>query len=335
MTYKIQHNINFTQWSLFLDSNPQFNIFQTPEMYQVYNRTKNYEPIFLSVVNDAEEILGILLAVIQKEHSGLLGDFSARSIIWGGPLIKDNNPEVLDYLLKEYNKIIKRKAIYSQFRNLWNWTDDEKLIFQKNGFQYEAHLDILIDLKKSEDELWSNLKSQARNKIRKATKEGLTFARLSTKEEVKIVYDILEKVYNNAKLPIPALSLFLNAFDVLFESSMIAFFAAKYQNVVIGARIEFIFKGKVYDWYAGSNFEYYKYNPNDYLPWKILQWAKDNGYNTFDFGGAGKPNEKYGVRDYKLKFGGELVEFGRFEKVHKPLLMKLGQLGMSIYKLLK
>ena len=36
------------------------------------------------------------------------------------------------------------------------------------------------------------------------------------------------------------------------------------------------------------------------------------------FGGAGKPDKPYGVRDYKLKFGGQLVNWGRFEKVHKP-----------------
>jgi len=27
--------------------------------------------------------------------------------------------------------------------------------------------------------------------------------------------------------------------------------------------------------------------------------------------GAGKPSEKYGVRDFKAKFGGNLVNFGR------------------------
>ena len=332
---RISYDINNERINGFLTSLTKSNIFQTPEMFWVYKNTRNYEPVFLSVNNDDKEILGILLAVIQKEHSGLLGSFSARSIIWGGPLVKDDNPEILDFLLKEYNKRIKKKAIYTQFRNLWNWSESEKQIFEMNGFHYDAHLDILIDLKKPEDELWSNLKSQARNKIRKATKEGLTFNKLSNKEEVKEVYDILEKVYRKAKLPIPDLSLFSNAYDVLKEHSMIDFFVANFQGKIIGARIVFFYKNKIYDWFAGSDSKYYKYNPNDYLPWKILQWAKENGYNTFDFGGAGKPNEPYGVRDYKMKFGGELVEFGRFEKVHKPILMKLGQFGMVIYKILK
>ena len=47
-----------------------------------------------------DEILGTLLAVIQKEYSGVLGNFTARSIIQGGPLIKDDDPDVLDFILK-------------------------------------------------------------------------------------------------------------------------------------------------------------------------------------------------------------------------------------------
>ena len=66
-----------------------------------------------------------------------------------------------------------------------------------------------------------------------------------------------------------------------------------------------------------------------------MEWGSNNGYKIFDFGGAGKPNLAYGVRDHKLKFGGELVEFGRFEKVHNKFLMKVGELGLKLYKFIK
>ena len=35
-----------------------------------------------------------------------------------------------------------------------------------------------------------------------------------------------------------------------------------------------------------------------------------------DFGGAGKPDEPYGVRTFKAKYGGELVNYGRYVCVH-------------------
>ena len=46
----------------------------------------------------------------------------------------------------------------------------------------------------------------------------------------------------------------------------------------------------------------------------------------------GKPNQHYGVRDYKLKFGGKLVNFGRYEIVHKKHLFKIGKIGYYLFK---
>jgi len=332
---KITSNLNPSQWSSFVYNHPNGNVFQTPEMNEVYKKTKNYEPISFAVIDDNDEILGILLAVIQKEHSGFLGKFSTRSIIMGGPLIKDNNTEVLDFILTEYNKRIKGKAIYTQFRNQWQWNETEKEIFKKHGFEYESHLDIFVDLNKSEDELWKNLKSQARNKIRKAEKMGVDFKEIKSEDEISECYQILEEVYHQAKLPIPDFSLFKNANKALSDKEMIRFFVAVKDEKIIGTRIVFTFNNLLYDWYAGSKRNYYKYNPNDFLPWKIIEWGIENGYKTFDFGGAGKPNVPYGVRDHKMKFGGDLLEFGRFEKVHKPFLMLMGKTGLKFWQKLK
>ncbi len=47
--YKITRELNKCQWSSFVYEHPNGNVFQTPEMYEVYENTKNYEPIFLAV----------------------------------------------------------------------------------------------------------------------------------------------------------------------------------------------------------------------------------------------------------------------------------------------
>ena len=45
---------------------------------------------------------------------------------------------------------------------------------------------------------------------------------------------------------------------------------------------------------------------------------------TFDFMGGGSPSEGYGVREFKSRFGGEEVEWGRWLKVRKKLIYYLG-----------
>jgi lipid II:glycine glycyltransferase (peptidoglycan interpeptide bridge formation enzyme) len=71
------------------------------------------------------------------------------------------------------------------------------------------------------------------------------------------------------------------------------------------------------------------------LIWHILEWGAGHGYRLYDFGGAGKPGEAYGVRDFKAKFGGELVCYGRNVCEHAPQLLKFSKLGYSLYRKLK
>jgi lipid II:glycine glycyltransferase (peptidoglycan interpeptide bridge formation enzyme) len=210
---KITSILNPAQWSSFVYDHPNGNIFQTPEMYEVYKNTKNYKPISLFIIDDNDEILGILLAVIQKEYSGVLGNFTARSIIFGGPLIKNNDANILDFILQEYNKTIRKKAIYSQFRNMWDW-GDLKDIFIKNGFEYEDHLDIIVDLNKNEEELWKELNTKRRNEIRRAKKENSLFSIKNTLTDLNECYKILKSVYNRAKLPLPSFDFFVNIFKI-------------------------------------------------------------------------------------------------------------------------
>jgi serine/alanine adding enzyme len=50
---------------------------------------------------------------------------------------------------------------------------------------------------------------------------------------------------------------------------------------------------------------------------------------------AGKPEEEYGVRDFKAKFGGYLVNFGRNIHVHKPTWLGISKFGYQIYQGIK
>jgi lipid II:glycine glycyltransferase (peptidoglycan interpeptide bridge formation enzyme) len=77
---------------------------------------------------------------------------------------------------------------------------------------------------------------------------------------------------------------------------------------------------------------YSSYNPNELIMWHILRWGAENNYRLYDFGGAGKPDEDYGVRDFKAKFGGDLVNYGRNKYIASPSLYKFTEFG---YKMLR
>ena len=63
-TFKITNSVKKDIWSEFVYNHPKGNIFQTPEMYGVYERTKNYEPIFLAVVDESDNIKAMNLSML-------------------------------------------------------------------------------------------------------------------------------------------------------------------------------------------------------------------------------------------------------------------------------
>jgi len=322
------------EWTDFVFNHPFGNIFQTPEIYEVYKNTKYYEPIAVFAY-DNKGIVGVLLGVIQKEYKGFIGYLTSRCIVFGGPLVRDNESKIIDLLLINFNKIVKNKAIYSQFRNLFNLAD-HKATFKKNGFYYSSHLNIHIDLNQDLEIYWKSLKSKLRQNIRKAEKNEIKFDHINTLEELYTGYKILLEVYKQAKLPVPDFSLFSNTFNSLRNKGYAAFFKAHKNGYIVGVRFVLIYKNLVYDWYAGSRKEFYKSNPNDFLPYKVIEWGiKNPDYNTFDFGGAGKPNVKYGVREHKLKFSRKLFQPGRFEKIYNPVLYNFAKTGFKIWKKVK
>lgn len=329
-----QTGIDRNKWSDFVWTHPKGNIFQTPEIFDVYEKTSLHEPVLLSASDNEGNILGILLAVIIREYAGELGSLTARSVVIGGPLAQGDDGMILRSILQAYEKLARKKAVYSQYRNLWD-TGDVSTIFREVGCSYEPHLNILVDLGKPEETLWREVHSKRRNEIRRASKEGTTVRELTTDAEVAKAYPILHEVYQEARLPLADISLFRQAFRVLGAKGMVRFFGAFNDGELIGVMCVLSYRDVLYDWYAGSFIRSRSKYPNDLLPWEVFKWGKLNGYKTFDFGGAGRLDEEYGVRDYKKKFGGDFVSYGRYMRIHRPFLYRVGRAGFALYKLTK
>ena len=335
--YKIITDVNSIekkQWKDFVYEHPDGNIFQTPEFYELHLHQTKYEPVALFVI-EQNKIVGLIVATIQKENTGLPGIMSSRAIIWGGPLISQGKENSVGLLLSAYNKSVKSKVLFSQVRNLFN-TDKLKKYFIESGFSFKEHLNFLIDLKPDESGLWEKVNSKRRNEIRRAEKEGVIVKELESEKDISDSYDIIRRVYFRVKLPLPELDYFRKINEIFKEKNEgLKYIGAFYENKLIGVMFVLCFKDRIYDWYAGSYKEFYNKYPNDILPWKIFLWSKENNFSIFDFGGAGSPDVEYSVRDYKKKFGGATVNFGRYQLNHKPILMIFAFIGFKLWRFIK
>lgn len=331
---KVIENVDRDNWREFIYNHPHGNIYQTPEMVEVYKRTKNYEPISLAVVDEkTDEILAILLGVVIREMRGILGSFSARSIIEGGPLFVEGEKglNAVSLLMEKYNKIAKRYALYSEIRNIYD-TSHFNSLFEKFGYNFEDHLNFLINLNKPEEEIWKQINRSMRKNIKRAQRNGVIIEEMEDKYYIEIFYDFLKDVYLDAKVPLMDISLFKAIYDILVPKGMAKFHLAKHNGEYIGGRSTLLYKKIVYAHRVGMPRKYKNLYTNALLNYYVMIWGSESGYHTFDFGGAGKPDKKYGVREFKRQFGGNLVNFGRYKKIHSPVKMKIAEEGFEVYR---
>jgi len=320
-------------WDSFVEKHPNGNFFQTRHFFFLHQSRFNCMPFGYAVL-EGEKILGLMIGVIYQNYFKPLNYFTKRAVVTGGPLIKDNDSQVFGFLINRVTKLQRRKCIYLQIRNLWD-TKTFKSDFEKTGFVYEDHLDIIHDLTLPKEIINSNISKNKRGNINKSINKGTYFSEIVKFQDYKSGVELIQKTYDRVNLPSPSNEFFYNSFIQLNKSGYLKAFGAFVDSDLIGIRIELCYNGLIYDWYAGSDDRFKNRYPNDFLPYHILHWGNENGYEKFDFGGAGKPGKPYGVREHKLKFGGELVCFGRYEKVNRPIVMFISKAAFRLLQILK
>lgn len=325
--------IDQSQWKELNNSSQTGNVFQTKEWYDFCNCQPLFEAFFYALFNDRNKIRGVVVGYIQKD-GGILKQFlSRRAIIQGGPLLADDilNKE-LDLLLKYVAKSLRGKAIYIETRN-FNDYSKYKDIFNLNGFNYIPHLNFHIDTTNI-DVVNKNLHRNKRRQIKASEKEGVFIDSTPTIDDVKVFYALLRNMYRTkVKTPLPPISYF----ESLYETHFAKFLLVKKENEIIGGLVILVQNNKtVYQLFlCGLDGKYSGIYPSVMGTYAGLQFAAEHNCPRCDLMGAGKPDEDYGVRDFKAGFGGNLVEHGRYCMILNSFLYRIGFWGVKILKRIK
>lgn len=329
---KINEEINRKSWHDFSVAHKYGNIFQTPEIFDFFSTVNNYQPLAIACMDENEKIQGILLAVIEREHHGFIGKFSSRAIAWGGPLIGEGaaaSDKVLDLILSALVNRVGKETIYLELRNLFDLSDQLDT-FKKHGFAFKEHLNYHVQTATSADPQ-KKLSSNRKRQIKKSLATGMSLEEAATMEQVNEFYRILFDLYKTkVRKPLPDHSFFKNFF--LEGKKLGIYLLVKFNGKVIGGIMCPVFQNKaLYEWYVcGLDKEYPEQYPSVMATWAAIEYAQKNGIKCFDFMGAGAPDQDYGVREFKARFGGEMVNFGRFTRINNKILYGFGKFGLKV-----
>ena len=321
LTYK---QIDRQQWSELVRTSETGTWFQSPEAYDFYaSLPELMEPFVYGVESDGK-LCAVCVGYVTKESNSIRQFFTRRAIIIGGPcLANDCVNEEVKLLLSTLNFQLSTGSnapIYIETRN-FNDFSHWKEAFEAAGFAYKPHLNFHVD--PSVNKLSDNRKRQLK-KSDAVVSEGVS------ELEIREWYKVLAELYRTkVKTPLWPIDFFLEAYRKNFAK----FLLVKHEGHIIGGSMLVADERTVYEWFeCGLNAEYKDQYPSVMATYAGIQLAHQSGCSRYDMMGAGEPGVPYGVRDFKGEFGGKLVEHGRFLCVCKPILYKIGTIGIKILK---
>lgn len=202
----------------------------------------------------------------------------------------------------------------------------------------------VIDLGVDKDILFKRVQRKARRYIRNAPKKGVHVKIATNNDDFDRWWDVYMSTVNRKSFTYESYDL---ARDMLLHENISKLFLAEVDDEIAAGCFLHCGDNTVVQWISATNMKFSKSGANDYLRWKMIEWAKEQGFLYYDMGGAlpvhydangnlideGKGE---GPSAFKKKFGGEYKELYNYHIITNKTKHKIiSMLINARFKLIK
>lgn len=314
---------------------PQFearNVFQTREWMSLFEGEDDAKVVLFAVYANAQldaigymdksQLLLLQPIVIQRFVKWLPWRLGAYAVAWREPWRAQNitDEEAIKAFVLMNEAIVKycrKRALYVEYRhfsenNIYGLNFNSQLL-TFNSPWYNIYRGI-----EAGEDVVAKMKRDKRRQLKQSFEAGVEVVLEPTREQIVEWYGLLKRLYRRIHRPLPSVDVFLR----LNKSGIGRVFVVMYRGRVISGNAMLFHSSSLtlnsplfYDWYRASvDVKIEGVYPSVVSTWQALQLVADMGGGRFDFMGAGPRNKEYGVRQFKLEFGGNLTEEYRYRK---------------------
>jgi lipid II:glycine glycyltransferase (peptidoglycan interpeptide bridge formation enzyme) len=313
---QIKEITNKSQWEKFVCSSAKSTFLQSWNWGEFNKNTG--EKIWRLGVFNGEELLAVVLIIKVDARRG------SFLFVPQGPIIRVSSIQypvssILNELfafLKDLGK--KEKVGFVRISPILENNEENLDIFKRAGFRnapiHMMHPETtwVLDIAKSEDEIFRGMRKTHRNLIRRAAKEGVEVKQSTDEKCLEVFYDIhMETVKRHKFVPF-SYSYIKNEIDAFKNDNQIGIFSARYRGKKIISSAIIVFYGDQAFYHHGASSSKYNKIPSSYLVlWEAIKEARRRGKKVFNFYGiVDDPAHPWaGLSRFKKGFGGYKREF--------------------------
>jgi len=322
---KISSNVDKEDWNNQLKQSTVSTASQMADCFLPHQLTYNSKPFFITISNSLGEIVGQLSTIIHFTDYGLKTNIISKMLNskfrfgtilrWShGPIIydMDNAEEIISSILKAVDTIALTNHV-----NVISGTSPPQVenmpigIFKKNGYEVKNWITYVTDLERDIDDVYHALHNKTRYDIRKGEKSNLEFEVSTSRESMdyylKIKYPD-KKIQEKIKTKYDKFN--DNIWKSLVQNGYKKNFVIKINGKPEAVITNFLFNRNVSQ-VGVSTSNNNKYT-GTFLTWNAIKWASENGYRTYDVGGA-NPNpissKEKGIELFKSKWASKKINY--------------------------
>lgn len=229
---------------------------------------------------------------------------------------------------------IEPNVLKSQIPNLKSQSSSN-FKFQISKHPLFPEWTIVLDLNKSEEELFNNLKSKTRYNIRLAQKKAVIVKEESNEKGFEIFSKLYFETCRRQKYHGHSPHYHKIIWDTL-KNNISRVLIAYYQNTPLAAYELFYFNKTFYYPYGGTSLEYRNLMSSNLLMWEAVKMGKKLGADKFDMWGSLPPNYDpahswAGFTRFKEGYNGKYTQMiGSYDIVINPVIYSLYNFTASV-----
>ena len=289
--------------------------------------------VMRAVLTEDGKIIGG--AQVQLQSVRRLGRWA---YITFGPCLAGDDPLAGKILLGEIKKFLRReRALYLiaqlpyEAHHFAERLPGDGLIRAPRALaQGTMKATLVLDLKKSEEQLLAEMRATTRNQIRQGLQRGLTIEPGGA-ADIPVFWELMCALCARRKTPPNPASLefFQQLWKRFSPRGWINLFLVKLDGKPVAAALAFPFGGWFRVWKVGWDGAHAERRPNHLMWWAMIRDARSRGFKHFDFVSI-NPGGADGATDFKLGFGGEVRMLpGAYCYFPNPLVRAASQIGLA------